>query len=852
MSSGGYARHGAYMGANRDKPGGPQGTVRARRVRAGLTQEQLAEMSGLSVRAISDIERGATVRPRRSSIALLHAALDHAEPDDPEGPEGDAQADLPHAVPRHLPHAVPRQLPRATRGFVGRAGELEALTELLDRPEAGSGTVVISAIAGTPGVGKTALAVHWAHQVAGCFPDGQLFVNLRGYDPDRPVSAADALAGFLRALGVPGQDVPADEDERAALYRSLLAGRRMLVVLDNAGSVEQVRPLLPGAAACAVVVTSRDALAGLVARDGAARLDLGLLPAADSVGLLRALIGARVDADPGTAAVLAERCCRLPLALRVAAELAAARPSAPLAELAAELADQQRRLDLLNAGGDPRTGVRAVFSWSYQNLDAGAARAFRLLGLHPGPDLDSRAAAALIGSRPDEVRHVLRVLGRAHLIEPAGPGRHGMQDLLRGYARELAASLDTEGERRDALTRLFDHYLRAAAAAMDVLYPGERDRRPQVPAVAGQEPPLTESAAARAWLDAERANLVTAAAHAAGHGWPEHATRLAATLFRHLEVTGHVLEMAAIHGDARRAAVRLGDRAAEAEALRVLAIADMRRGRCREADDQLRQAIREFREAGDAVGEARTLADLGTVCCLQGRYRQAVPGYERALALYRQLGDRFDEARALNNLGLASLYVGRYEQAGDYLRQAAALSRQTEDRAIAAYSRVNLGVLDVRLGRYEQAVAHLTDALALSREAGHRSGEAHSLLHLGVADLRQGRAKPAISRFRQALALSRELGDLAVVAEALNGLGEALLAAGRAARALARHQTALVVASRTGDEYQQARAHNCLARCYHVAAEPGPARRHWQRALVLYTALGVPEADEVRAELAAM
>jgi DNA-binding SARP family transcriptional activator len=352
--------------------------------------------------------------------------------------------------------AGPRQLPATVRHFTGRAAELAALTRLLDQAgEEAPGTVVISAIGGTAGVGKTALAVQWAHQIAERFPDGQLYVNLRGYDPARSVPATDVLAGFLRALGVPGPDIPAEQDERAARYRSLLAGRRILVILDNAGEAELVRPLLPGNPACTVVVTSRDSLAGLVARDGAVRLDLDLLPEGDAVSLLRALIGGRVDAEPEAAHVLADRCGRLPLALRVAAELAASRPAAPLAELTAELSVQQKRLDLLDAGGDPATAVRSVFSWSYRHLGAPAARAFRLAGLHPGPDLDSYAAAALTGSTVEQADRVLDVLARAHLILAARPGRYGMHDLLRAYALELAAVHDGEGEQQAALTRLF-------------------------------------------------------------------------------------------------------------------------------------------------------------------------------------------------------------------------------------------------------------------------------------------------------------------------------------------------------------------------------------------------------------
>jgi transcriptional regulator with XRE-family HTH domain len=355
-----------------------------RRKALGLTQEDLAGLLDIDRSTVVRWERGES-EPlpwiRHKLATALQVTADRLE-------ELLAISGVP-ARPGGAAPDVPRQLPPAVAGFTGRSAELDALTALLDRP-AGQApeAVVISAIGGTAGVGKTALAVQWAHQVADRFPGGQLYVNLRGYDQDRPMPAGDALAGFLRALGVPGQEIPLDADERASRYRSLLAGKKLLVVLDNAGSVEQVWPLLPGSASCAVVVTSRDALAGLVARHGATRLELDLLPAEDAVGLLRELIGRRVNDDPGAAGMLAAQCCRLPLALRVAAELAAARPDVPLAELAGELADQQQRLDLLDAGGDPRTAVRAVFSWSYRHLDPAAARAFRLAGLHPGPDFD--------------------------------------------------------------------------------------------------------------------------------------------------------------------------------------------------------------------------------------------------------------------------------------------------------------------------------------------------------------------------------------------------------------------------------------------------------------------------------
>jgi tetratricopeptide (TPR) repeat protein len=706
-------------------------------------------------------------------------------------------------------------------------------------------------IAGTAGVGKTALALRWAHDVAGDFPDGQLFVNLRGYDPGRPVPAPDALAGFLRALGVPGRDVPPGTDERAALYRSLLATRRMLVVLDNAGSAEQVRPLLPAAPGCGTMVTSRDALAGLIALDGAIRVDLNLLPLPDAVSLLRILIGVRADADLASAEAMAVQCSRLPLALRVAAELAAARTVMPLADVVGELADEQRRLDLLDAGGDPSAGVRAVFSWSYRLLDPGAARAFRLLGLHPGQDLDRYAVAALTGTAVEQASSVLDRLARAHLVEPTGLGRAGIHDLLHEYARGLAATEDTEDERRAALTRLFDHYLHTAARAMDALFPAERHRRPEVAAAASPAPPVTEPGAARAWLDAERAVLTAAVVHMAAYGWPGHLRRLAAVLLRYLEAGGHYSELRTIHGHARRTAHDTGERAAEAEALFGLTMADLHQGRYRQAVELMGQALALCREARDQVGQARALSNLGIARIQLGRYHLAAVNLRQALAVYRQVGDLFGEARAMNNLGLIELRQGRYQQAADHLNQALALHQQVGDQANETVCLANLGIVDLRRGRYQQAASYLKRALALSQEIGKPISKAYSLTNLGAVDLRQGRYRQAESRLRQALNLSREFGEGSSEAETRNGLGEVLLAAGRPGDARAEHATALSLASQIGEIYEQARAHNGLAASHYATGESGRAACHWQEALVLYTRLGCPEADGVRARMAA-
>ena len=334
------------------------------------------------------------------------------------------------------PRPAPAQLPADVPAFTGRVEELAGLNRLLPAP---GGVVVLS---GTAGVGKTALAIRWAHGVSERFPGGQLFVDLRGFDPGEPIEAADALAGFLTALGVPFAEIPAGLDDRAARFRTETARRRLLLVLDNAASVDQVRPLLPGARTCSVIVTSRNSLPGLVARYGAIRLHLDLLPLPDATALLETLIGARAAADPVASAALAAQCARLPLALRVAAEYAAVRPTVALADIVAELADDSRRLDLLAAGGDRYADVRAVFSWSYRDLPATAATAFRLLAAHPTPDLDPHAAAALIHTSVDRAQHLLDVLTRANLIQhtrhhPADAGHYNMHPLLRAYATQL-------------------------------------------------------------------------------------------------------------------------------------------------------------------------------------------------------------------------------------------------------------------------------------------------------------------------------------------------------------------------------------------------------------------------------
>jgi DNA-binding SARP family transcriptional activator/tetratricopeptide (TPR) repeat protein/DNA-binding XRE family transcriptional regulator len=777
----------------------------------------------------------------------------------------------PAPTTRRAHRRPPAQLPPDVAGFTGRQQQLALLDGIAGGPADHPTAVVVSTVSGTAGVGKTALAVHWAHRVRERFPDGQLYVNLRGYDPDLPMTAGDALAGFLSALGVTGQDLPLTEAERSARFRTEVAGSRVLIVLDNASSVEQVRPLLPGSASCTVLVTSRDSLAGLVVRDGARRVNLDLLPVDEAVALLRRLIGERVDAEPGAAVALAEQCARLPLALRVAAELAATRDTTPLADLVAELDDRQRRLDLLDVGHDPHAAVRAVFSWSVRSLPPDAAHAFALLGLHPGPDVDASGLAALTGADVGRAGQILDVLARAHLIQHARRApdgavhadRYGMHDLMRAYAVQLATGDDdtpaATGEAvagdgpmaAGALERLFAYYLAAAAAAMDTLHPAESHYRPRIRSAGAPVPGLSRPDAARAWLDTERPVLVAATAHAARHGHPADAVHLSTTLHRYLD-GGHHADALAVHGHARDAACRSGDPAGEAQACFGLGCAYLRLGHGEPATEHLAAAVALFRRVGDRTGQARALATLGHVDHMRGRYDLAVEHYEQARVLAQAAGDRNAEARALSNLGFVESILGRRDQAVEHFRWSLALCQELGDRNGEAYILNNLGNVEQQLGRVQAATGHQERALTLFRELGDRAGEAWTLDSLGTLLAGSGRPGQAADRHRQALALFDETGEKEGQLYSLNGLGEAAHVAGDHELAVTHHTAALAMATELGLRDQQARALTGIADADQARGDVGSARNHLEHALGIHSELGTPEAAQLRARLAAL
>ena len=814
------------------------------RRRLALTQEDLARGTGLSARTIRDLENGRGRRPRQASVRLLADAFGLAGAERERfvtAAAADPGADSAAAVPARVPAELPADVP----GFVGRSAELADLDRLLEVPADGSAPpVVVSALAGAAGVGKTALAVRWAHRSRPRFPDGQLYVNLRGYDPEKPTSPADALARLLGALGAAGPDLPSDVDQRAARYRTAIAGRRVLVLLDNAATAEQVRPLLPGTPTCAVVVTSRDSLSGLVAVNGARRLDLDLLPATDARTLLHNLVGERVDAEPAAAAELADLCDRLPLALRVAAELAASRPGSPLAALVAELRGR-RRLTVLDAGGDPHAAVATVFSWSTQHLAPADARAFRLLGLHPVGEFDDHAVAALTDTDPGTAGSTMDVLVRAHLAIAAGPDRYRMHDLLRDYARDQAVTTDPAHGRRAALGRLFDHYLATAAAAMAVLHPAEAGAHPELPAGGLR---FADQPGALSWLDTERAVLTATAGYTATHGWPGHTVALARVLRTYLN-GGHHQDAQLIFGHARDAARQVADPRAEADTLRGLGTSLARMGRYTPAIEHIEQALRLYEQAGDRNGAARAMSNLGILEQRRGRYAPAAEHLRRALDRQTAADDRQGQARSRNNLAIILMRTGRYAQARAGFDRALAAFRECGDRDGEAVALINFGELEVRQGRLDPAAGHYRTALEMFRRAGDRNGEAWALNGLGTVLIRQGDPERGEVHHRLALQRFRDLSDVDGEPSSLNGLGEAATAAGRAAEALAHHSAALAVAADTGDREQQAHAHHGLARAHAAAGDPERAGHHHARAHAIYTDLGSPIADELRAGL---
>ncbi|WP_080645982.1 tetratricopeptide repeat protein [Salinispora arenicola] len=648
---------------------------------------------------------------------------------------------------------VPRQLPAAVAHFAGRSRELATLTNLLPTSTGSAGTMVISAVGGAAGVGKTALAVHWAHQISDRFPDGQLYVNLRGFDANaRVVTPAEALRGFLDALGVPAERIPPTPDVQTALYRSMLAGRRILVVLDNARDADQIRPLLPGTPGCLAVVTSRNLLTPLVATEGAYPLALDVMSTTEARELLVHRLGAeRVSAESDAAQQIITACARLPLALSIAA--ARARQAGfSLADLAAELSTASRRLDALDAG-DAASQVRAVFSWSYSSLASCAARLFRLLGLHPGPDISAPAAASLSYLPLPETHRLLTELTRVNLLIEHLPGRYAFHDLMRDYATDLTHTRDTDNYRHVARTRLLDHYLHTAHAAdqlgdptLDAIHlpPPQPGVVPEVFANRGQ---------ADAWFSAECPVLLATVRQTADIGLDTSYTwKMAWTVADFLDRRGRWHDWAAVQRVALDQARRRTDRDGLAHAHHSLGRAYVRiLGRDDDAAVNLHRALALYGELGDHAGQARTHHTLAKVYSVQGRYTEALHREQTAIELFQGLRHQPGLARALNAAGWFHSQLSDYRAALTNCQQALGLLQEIGDRRGEADAWHSLGFAHHHLAQHTRAVHCYQQALALFLELGARYEEADTLTHLGETHHAAGSPGTARNVWQQAL-----------------------------------------------------------------------------------------------------
>ncbi|MEJ3743993.1 BTAD domain-containing putative transcriptional regulator [Actinomycetes bacterium KLBMP 9797] len=641
--------------------------------------------------------------------------------------------------------SVPRQLPAPPARFVGRADELARVGRAVTQNSDVDNQLTVVAISGPGGIGKSWLALRWAGDNLDRFPDGQLYVNLRGFDPAaEPMPPAAALRGFLDALGVPPATMPADVDALAGRFRSMVAGRRMLIVLDNARDTAQVLPLLPGVGAGTVLVTSRASLTGLVIGHGALPVGVGLLPAAEAGRLLTGVVGQRVTAEPDSAAAILDHCGGLPLALSIAAARAVTHPELPLAVFAQQLRDATTRLDSLDTD-DLTTNLRAVFAASCRVLTPDAARVFALLGVPAGPDIGAAAVASLAGLPPGRCHAVLRELTDAHLVAQQAPDRYRLHDLVRLYAAERD---EPTVDRRAALGRLLDHYAYLAEAA-------DRMRDPEEPVAPGT---FANRDQAVAWFRAEHDVLVTLCGQAAATGFDRHACRLAFSLRHHLDDGGHWDELATVQHAALAAARRLADRAAEAHASDCLARAYARTRRLDEAEPHYRQAVDIFRALGDAAGEARAQRGLGGLCARRGQHTAAAAHNQRALDLYRAVGDHTGQAMALNNAAWLSVQRDDFPDALARCEEALALLASGSGRGAAAATWDTLGSVHQRRGDYQQAAACYQRSVEISRELGERFNEADTLCRLAEARRVTGDHAAARAAWQRALANFEEIG----------------------------------------------------------------------------------------------
>jgi tetratricopeptide (TPR) repeat protein/transcriptional regulator with XRE-family HTH domain len=839
-------------GAVAEQPGlGFAELLRQLRADALLTQEELAEAAGLSPRSVSDLERGIHRTARKDTAWLLAGALGLAEPVRAlfvsaargRGPAAEVLAAVRTVAPGPAAAAATRTLPRDTVSFTGRDRELVQLLSGIDG-QAATGTVVlgIHAIDGMAGIGKTTFALHAAHRLAAGFPDGQFFLPLHAHTPgQRPVDPADALASLLLTAGLAPQQIPPGTETRAARWRDHVAGKKILLLLDDAAGHEQVQPLLPGTAGSLVLITSRRRLTALA---DAAQISLDTLPP-EEAAILLARLAARPGMRAGDPAVgeITRLCGYLPLAISMLASQLRHHPAWTAAALAASLVAARDRLTVMRA---ENLSVAAAFDLSYQDLTPEQQRLFRHLGLQPGTDIDAYAAAALDGIGQADARHHLDELYDQHLITEPTAGRYLLHDLLREHARALAAA-DDPAESAAAAGRLLDYYAHTAAAAAEHIpgWTGVQDRSPpgRPPACA---PQLTTRAEAAAWMESERLNLHAAASQAASLGMPGHTIAIASAMGEFLRAHGYLDQAAALHKTALAAARQAGDRHGQALAHRHLGIVAWLSSDYPAAAASLAEAAAIYRDLGDQSGQAYALDHLGVVQQMIGDYPAATTTREQALALARSAGDQFAEAAILSHLGELQLQTGDYPAAAASLQQALDLFRRHGPRQGEAETLANLGVLQRRTGDYPAAAASLQQSLAISREIGHLAYQARAHDALGVVYQLTANYPAAEASHQQALQLYQDLGQRLGQARALNNLGQ--LATRTSATDQARHYCtqALAIARDIGVPLQEARALEGIGYSHLHDGNPSQAAPYLEQALTIYQRIGAPAVQRVQ------
>jgi tetratricopeptide (TPR) repeat protein/transcriptional regulator with XRE-family HTH domain len=857
------------------------GLLRELRTEAGLTQEELAEAAGLTSRAISYLERGEVTTPHKETVRLLADALRLVGP---------ARAQFETTARRRAgpggvdAAAVTRTLPRDVASFTGRQRELAEIAAGAECP-----VVSIHAIGGMAGIGKTAFAVHAAHRLARKFPGGQIFLPLHGHTPGQPpAEAADALAGLLAVIGVPAAQIPAGLEARMALWRGCVAGRQLLLILDDAVSSEQVAPLLPGSGGSLVLVTSRRHLSAL---EDATPISLDTLPPDEAAELLVRLTG-RAGLNPQEPAIndLARLCGYLPLAIGMVARQLRHHPAWTAAGRAAELAAAADRLGLLTT---ENLSVAAAFDLSYAGLSGDQQRLFRRLGLHPGTEIEGYAAAALDDTELSAARRGLEDLYDQYLLTEPAAGRYRMHDLIRGYARALAVRVDPDDDREQVMARLLDYYQHTAARA-DALI--SRQTRPATGAedqpIPAALPVLEKPEQALAWARAELASLLGCLDYATRTGQHARVIALTAGLSGLLLNDGPRADAITRHTTAIRAAQHLGDRLGQAGALNdlgtVLRVTDDHRA----AGQAIEQALSIYRDLGDQLGEANARHSLGTVLQMTGEYLAAGRTLEHALAIYRDLGDRLGQANALHVLGNVRRLTNDFpaaaralEQAlgiyrdlghrlgeangltilgdvlqltGDYpaaaraLEQALDISRQIGNRLYEVQALSYLGNVLRLTGEYSAAARVLEQALGISREIGARFGEANALLTMGIVLRLTGDYPAAAEALGQAVDIYRQFGDRTGQGMALNEKGTLHRITGELTLAEGCHQQALELARAIDSSWEQAHALAGLGRCALAVARTAEGEVRLRQALAIFRQIGSPEAAGVAAELDAL